>query len=554
MSLSALGSNRRRVRLPLLEVLSVLLLLAALLLFVVELIGFSQSRDRLQTDITVAQIPVGGLSAVEAQTRWEQAYAQPIQLNYQGSPILLDPASMGFRTNSETMLAEAIARSSDESNFWLTFWNYLWRRPVEPINVSLSAQYQESLVRSFLNDIAARYDRPPGAPQPVLETLTFEPGTPGYTLDVDAAMALVDQALRDPYDRLVDLPVTQANPIDNGLQALRDMIVAYLDSQGFIYDGQTTVAAVYIQDLTTGEEINLNGDVAFSAASTVKIPIMLALYKYRDFALPQDEAWLLVNSLLCSNNSSSNLLMDQVIGEGDIFAGLQYVTDNIRYLGARNTFITAPLDLGIEGQVLGSNPIPQTHPNPRFNTDPDPYNQATAEDLGTLLMMIYDCATQGSGLMTAYPNGEYNQTECQQMLNVMSANDLERLLQAGIPAGVRIAHKNGWLQNVHADAGIVFPPNGRNYIITAFVWEAGEFFDYNRAWPLIEEISRAAWNYFSPEQAELSRRTDLPVAAQSCDLFRPPSLEETNLNDINAWRTDAGASAETSPGNSAAGG
>ena len=388
----------------------------------------------------------------------------------------------------------------------------------------------------------------------MLETLTFEPGTPGYTLDVDAAMTLVDQALHDPFNRVVDLPVTQANPVDNGLQALRDLIVAYLDSQGFIYDGQSTVAAVYIQDLTTGEEINLNGDVAFSAASTVKIPIMLALYKYRDFALSPEEAWLLVNSLLCSNNSSSNLLLETVGGGSDIFAGLQYVTDNVRYLGARNTYITAPLDLGIEGQVLGSNPIPQTHPNPRFNTDPDLYNQTTAEDLGTLLMMIYDCATQRSGLMTAYPNGEYNQTECQQMLNVMSANDLERLLQAGIPSGVRIAHKNGWLQNVHADAGIVFPPNGHNYVITAFVWEAGEFFDYNRAWPLIEEISRAAWNYFSPEQAELSRRTDLPVAAQSCDMFLPPSMEDTNLNDINAWRNGNTTPANTSPADGNPGG
>ena len=205
----------------------------------------------------------------------------------------------------------------------------------------------------------------------MLETLTFEPGTTGYTLDIDAAMALVDQALRDPFNRVVDLPVTQANPIDNGLQALRDMIVAYLDSQGFIYDGQSTVAAVYIQDLTTGEEINLNGDVAFSAASTVKIPIMLAYYKYKDFAMSQEEAWLLVNSLLCSNNSSSNLLM-QIMGDDDIFAGLQYVDDNTRYLGARNTYISAPFDLGIEGQVLGYNPIPRPIPTRASTPIPTP--------------------------------------------------------------------------------------------------------------------------------------------------------------------------------------
>lgn len=535
MNVTGLGTNKRRIRVPWLELASAGFLLAALLMLVVELVGFSQERDRLQADITVARIPVGGLSPTAAQARWEEAYARPVELSYQGSPILLDPASVGFRINSQVMLAEALSRSTEQSSFWLAFWNYLWRRPVSPVNIPLSAEYQPSLVRAFLEDIAARYDHPPGPPEPVLDTLTFRSGTPGYTLDIEAAMPLIDQALRDPYERRVELPVTTANPADSGLEALRDLIVAYLDAQGFIYDGQTTVASVYILDLTTGEEINLNGDVAFSAASTMKIPIMLAFYRFHDFALPQDQAWLMANSLLCSNNSSSNFMIE-IMGGDDLWAGLQYVTETAQYLGARNTYITAPFDLGIEGQELGSNPIPATNPNPRFNTDPDPYNQTTAEDLGTLLMMIYDCAEHGSGLRTAFPNGEYTQTECQQMLELMSGNDLERLLQAGIPPGTRIAHKNGWLYTVHADAGIVFSPNGRDYVLSVFVWQAGDFFDYNVAWPLIEEISRAAWNYFNPENPLLSRRRDLPETAQSCDLFLPPSMEQLDLNDIDGWR------------------
>jgi len=36
-------------------------------------------------------------------------------------------------------------------------------------------------------------------------------------------------------------------------------------------------------------------------------------------------------------------------------------------------------------------------------------------------------------------------------LELMSANDLGRLLQGGIPAGTRISHKNGWLEDVHGD-------------------------------------------------------------------------------------------------------
>ena len=30
-------------------------------------------------------------------------------------------------------------------------------------------------------------------------------------------------------------------------------------------------------------------------------------------------------------------------------------------------------------------------PNPNFNTSPDPYNQTTAEDLGTLFFFCYFC-------------------------------------------------------------------------------------------------------------------------------------------------------------------
>ena len=124
--------------------------------------------------------------------------------------------------------------------------------------------------------------------------------------------------------------------------------------------------------------------------------------------------------------------------------------------------------------MLGSIPAPRTTPNPNFNTGADPYNQTTTEDLGTLFSMIYDCAYYGSGLMAAYPDGDYTQTECKQMLELMSANDLGRLLQGGIPPGTRISHKNGWLEDVHGDAGIVFPPNGNNYVIAVFVWKNTE--------------------------------------------------------------------------------
>ena len=103
--------------------------------------------------------------------------------------------------------------------------------------------------------------------------------------------------------------------------------------------------------------------------------------------------------------------------------------------------------------------------------------------------------------------------------------------------GVRISHKNGWIFDTVGDAGVVYSPNGRHYVISVFLWERVEFQDYEKLWPLLEEVSRAAWNFFNPENALLNPRTDLPPTAQECEgNYLPPSPEYVNLDDINHWR------------------
>jgi beta-lactamase class A len=532
--LTGLGTRRRARRLPIIPIFSWVFILLAAGMFALELIRFSQQIDTLSTDVTVAGVDVGGLSAEDARSRWEQAYAQPITLWYENSPILLDPAAVGFRTNQDSMLAAARAASEAESSFWSRFFNFLIGRSTQSVvRVELSADFQENLLDQFLRDVAARYDRPPGESSFDLQTLTIRSGGQGFVLDVDAAIPMVAAALRDPNNRQVILPISGTDASRPDIDGLRDLIIAYLDSQGFIYDGQSTVASVFIMDLESGAEVNILGDVSVSAASTIKVPILTNFFRTLTFAPNDDYAFIMAQSLLCSNNASSNYLLEDSAND-DIFAGLGNVNNMLQYLGIRNTYISAPFDLG-DGVVLGSIPAPTTVPNPSFNTGADPFNQTTAEDLGTLFSMIYDCAYYGSGLIAAYPEGEFTQNECRQMLNLMSANDLERLLQGGIPQDAIISHKNGWLENVHGDAGIVFPSNGRNYVIAVFVWEAGDFFTFERAWPLIEGVSRAAWNYFVPDQPLIAARTDLPEQAQACDSFAP-AYGEVNLDNINAWR------------------
>jgi len=537
MATSTMASRRKKRRPFFLRlwVISVALLIASSGLFTYELLAFSQSASRLAPNLVVGDIDVSNLTPTEARVLWERAYAQPIILYYGDSPIVLDPSAVGFRPNVQTMLASAQNINTALGSFWERFLQYLTlQETTQPVNIPLSADFQRGLLEQFLRDISSRYDRPPGEPGFDVATLTTFDGQEGFALDIPQAMQLVESALRSPVNRTVILPIGGASSNKPTLKTLQSLIISYFDSQGFIYDGVSTIGSVFVMDLRTGEEINLLGDVAFTAASTVKLPIMLNYFRYQNNEPTQEEAWLLAQSLLCSRNSSSNLLME-ITGGGNVFNGVAQVTDTAQSSGGRNTFLSARLVEGVAGEQLGSISVPPTSPNIGYDTKPDPYNQTTTEDMGSLLSMVYDCANYGSGLITAFPNGEFTQNECRQMLELMSANDLERLLQGGIPQDVRISHKNGWLGGTVGDAGIIYPPNGRNYIIAVFLWEDTEFQDFTRLWPLLEDVSRAVWNYFSPETAILDRR-QLPPTAQDCENNYLPPFGQVNLNDINAWR------------------
>lgn len=540
-SLTGLGTRKtsgRRVN-PLIPLLSALMLMSAVGLFVFELLAFSQQQALIPTDISVAGVPVGGLSPGEAVARWEQIYAEPIVLMYEDSPILLDPSAVGFRMNNEVMLAAARSTNNTGAVFWRRFLDHLTDTTTtrNAQNIELSAEYQQSLLRSFLVDLSERYNEQAGGAAYDVETLSVSTGNNGRQLDVNQALTLIEQALFNPTERSVQLPVNRTATFNADIRTLESLIIDYLDSNNFIYDGQTTVASVYVMDLQTGDEININGDVAFSAASTQKVAILIQYFRYLTFAPSQEEAWLMANSLLCSNNASSNLMM-QIIGGDNLFAGLANINETLQAIGTQTTYITAPFDLGIANQQLGSIGAPASNPNPNFNTGADPFNRTSAADMGLLFNMLYDCANYSSGLAAIFPE-EFTQTECRQMLELMSANDLLRLLQGGIPEGTRISHKNGWIFDMVGDAGIVYSPNGRHYIIAVYLWEESEFQDFERLWPLLEGISRATWNYFNPEAALDAPRDDIPFTAQECEgNYLPPSMEQVDLDNINGWRAN----------------
>jgi beta-lactamase class A len=88
--------------------------------------------------------------------------------------------------------------------------------------------------------------------------------------------------------------------------------------------------------------------------------------------------------------------------------------------------------------------------------------------------------------------------ECQTMINWMSENRIENLMEMGLPAGTKVAHKHGWISDTHADAGLVFTPGG-DYVLVVFLHRP-EWLQWEESASLIADISKAAYNYFNPSQ------------------------------------------------------
>lgn len=564
---SSLKSQNRRVGISLSFIVFGLMLIAALGLFVYELLQFTQLDDRLPSGIVAGGVPIGNLDNRQAVLEIEAAYAAPVTLYYGDAPINLIPDELGFNVNTDVMIANARSIGEAGTGAWGRFLSYMLGVDNQGQDtIALEATYQRNALMLRLEEIAMIFDQQGEDYVYNLNALTVDSESIGYQLDIEAAMTLIDEALRRPSHRAVALPLIGGESGRPSLIALETLLLEYLTAEGFIYDGQASVASIFVLDLQSGAEINIQGDVAYTAASTIKVGVMLDMYRAINREMNRDEAFLMANSMLCSNNSSTNTLVETYLGSGNILSGLASVTNVYQAIGAKNTYLTAPLVDGSANQEFVSFQAPDVMPNPNFNTDADPFNQTTAEDMGTLYSLVYDCAAYGSGLMAVYPDDAYTRYECQQMIELMSANDLNRLLQAGLPRGTRIAHKNGWLpadlsQNITGamvgDAGIVFSPNGRDYVISIYLWEAGDTTGFNR-WYLVEEISRATWNFFNPEQALTARRSDLPPTADECLTqatdgsiasynYLPP-YDAIDLNNINGWRDGTTTRPQPLPG------
>ncbi len=486
----------RTTRLNWLGIFSGISLLGGVVVLVVNLVLYSRGFSALPPGLALASVPVGGLTEQQALEQLILVYNSPVELQYRDQRIRLEPAMVNFQIDSSLMLPE-VNKFRLNDTFWTGFWDFLWLKPGQANDVPLRATYSQERLRSFLADVAARYDRPGSDPQADPNTLGFQTGEPGHVMDVDAAVSLADAALHSPTTRTVVIPVEEQTTVRPSFDTLADLI--YTDIGLFQFSG---LVSLFLTDLNSGRELIVNaqaqlpmqGPVAFSGMSTIKVPIMVSYFAHNGLTVSAEQSLLLHRSIDVSENAATDQLMT-IIGGGDGYAGTRQVTADMQKLGLANTYISGLLDT--LGAVLFPIPTP-ANSRSDINTGPDPYNQTTVEDMGTLMVMIYQCSQGGGALIAAFP-GEMTPEECRQMIDLLTTNLVGPIFITGgsTPDGV-VAHKHGWdstpLNNA-ADTALVFTPTS-SYALTIFVHSDNSvpFDDINR---LIISLSRAVYNYFS---------------------------------------------------------
>ena len=454
--------------------------------FAWQYFSFRQANRTLPAGMTMAGMSVEGMTREQALGALAGVFGTPVEVTYHDQRLSLSPDNVELRYNAEETASKLDEQLGAREGFD-GFIAHILRRSSDPVDVSVAVSYSEERLDGFLTRVARQYDQAPQESVPLPASLTFHPGQPGYELDIEASRARLATALVSAANRQVELVIQIEQVPPRDMAVLDQLLQSLLNSHAGLIPG------IFIKDLQTGGELEVNADVAYAGLSVLKIAILVETYRALGLPLTAETTdWVSDTMGVSSSNFKANLLLHDVIGNGDGYHGAENLTISMNYLGLINTFMVAPYDEESPLTVVTS-----ANSRTDITTFPDPNMQTTPLDMGLLLEMIYQCSQGGGALMVAYP-GSLAVDECNQMIEWMSMNRIDSLTEAGVPVGTQVAHKQGFTGDTHADAAIVFSPGG-DFVLVVYLYRP-QWLEWEESAPLIADIATATYNYFNPVQ------------------------------------------------------
>ena len=226
-----------------------------------------------------------------------------------------------------------------------------------------------------------------------------------------------------------------------------------------------SAVGLYYRSLARADSILIDANLRFHAASTMKLPVMIQIFRDADAGLLGLDDSLTVHTAFPS------------LVEGAFVVGKEDDSDSTLYaLVGRNRSVR---DL-LERMITRSSNLATNILIERVGAD---RAQRTARALGAwsiqVLRGVEDGAAYRAGLnntTTARDLGVLLQAiatgraasaaACDSMLTILGRQEFNEGIPVGVPPGTRVAHKTGWIgEVVYHDAAVVSPAAGGGYIL-----------------------------------------------------------------------------------------
>ena len=487
-------------------VLTLILLLSVFPLYT----RYKASAAPIPPGVHLGGVEMGRVKDVaEAAALLDTRNTEPVAVYYGDQRLILRPEDVDYRVDVTRMISDA-TRYLDGPDFLDISLRHLLGLEQKRRDVPVYATVNAEKLTAWLEAIATENDHPPqpakaipprwewadnatvpdastGFVGAVRDEWQWGVGAPGQMLLLDESAQPILDALGSADQRTARLVLDETPAGPPTLDDLAGVLNTFTsDFPGF--------AAVYIQDLASGEEGAVDVDVAFSGMSTMKVAIVTALFGRMDGVEDREIGQLIDYALGESNNVAANGVLRRV-GDGDIFNGGRRVTEFMAGLGFVNSFIQTGYD---DKSAIAQIP---TAANQRtdWDTEPDTHLQTTPADMGRLLAEIYRC-TQGEGKLLEVYAGQLTAEECNTILFYLSHDEFTELIWAGLPRpdDAWVVHKHGFVNDAHSDLALIWGPTGP-YVLSVYLYRRG-WMDWETSNAAMKEISRIVWSYFAFQQ------------------------------------------------------
>ena len=248
---------------------------------------------------------------------------------------------------------------------------------------------------------------------------------------------------------------------------------------------------LYYRSLTGPDSLLIGANLRFHAASTMKLPVMIQIFRDADAGLLALDDSLTVHTAFPS------------LAEGAFIVGKEDDSDSTLYsFVGRNRSVRDLLERMItRSSNLATNILIERVGAARA--------QASARALGAwsiqVLRGVEDGAAYRAGLnntttardlgvlLEAIATGRAaSRAACDSMLAILGRQEFNEGIPVGVPPGTRVAHKTGWIgEVVYHDAAVVSPAAGGGYVLVVLT---GGIKEDSVAHNLVADLSRLVYD------------------------------------------------------------